>query len=69
VNDLTTSTAAIECLEDARWYTVTGSNGRLGTLARFCKGNFAVMINIFKVGETDVDYVKHLASEQYQRLP
>ena len=37
--------------------------------AFFNKGDLAVGIGVFRTGQANVDYVKRLAVEQYQRLP
>jgi hypothetical protein len=48
---------------------VSAPNGRTAAHARFPKGDLAVMLSIFKTGPTDLDHLKRMAAEQYQRLP
>jgi hypothetical protein len=63
------STASLENIEGGKVITTITPNGRRAAHARFVKGDLSVMLSIFKTGPTDLDYLKRLAAEQYQRLP
>jgi hypothetical protein len=66
---VTETTAGFDEILGGKWITSTSPNGRGAAHAFFSKGDLTVMIGIFKTGKGDVDYVKRLAVEQYQRLP
>jgi hypothetical protein len=63
------STASLDDILGGKVIVTTAPNGRSAAHARFPKGDLAIMLSIFKAGPTDLDYLKRLAAEQYQRLP
>jgi hypothetical protein len=70
LTDVAESTAGIDEIEGGKLIlTTTTPSGRSAAHARFCAGEFAVMLSIFRSGPTDVDYLKRIAVEQFGRLP
>jgi hypothetical protein len=69
VSDGAQSTASLDGILGGKVIAITAPNGRAAAHARFPKGDLAVMLSIFRQGTTDLDYLKRLAAEQYQRLP
>jgi hypothetical protein len=69
LNDIAESTAAFDEIEGGKVFTTTTPNGRSAAHGRFCKGDFAVMLSIFRTGQTDVEHLKRLTIDQFHRLP
>jgi hypothetical protein len=63
------ATAYFDEIEGGRWFANELSDGRGAAHAIYSKGQFAVMIDVFRSGASDIDDTKKLAIQQYGRLP
>jgi hypothetical protein len=69
LTDVAQSTAGFDEIEGGKVIVTTTPSGRIAAHGRFCKGDFAVMLSIFRTGQTDVEYLKRLTVDQFHRLP
>jgi hypothetical protein len=69
IKDVATSTAAFDDIPGGHWFVTKTPDGRGGAHAFFTKGPLVVSMDTFRIGAADIDGLKKMAVDQYQRLP